>query len=767
MSLTKIKRSCLTIIQWCPLYCGLAISQQQNPVIQNLAKNTWYEIANSQMFDVEAKNSDFPGIWGNHPDSFDPQPSNFQSSEGIFLWSGAVYDSDRNSLVLWGGGHNSYYGNEIYAFDLTTFSWERVTDPSPPTDWANCVDILADGRPNSRHTYYNLAYLPSTNKFFSTPGGTTSCEASGPDYNTWTFDLGSKNWFNMNPTTLFYGNGLPMQPPVWAPTAAAYNPLDDKVYSVGPEGLFSYDVSTNRWDRLNSFGLWEDRGVAIDVKRGLLVVVGRGEVVVYDLTNQSYVPQFWETSGDESYNINNAFRPGVNYDPIADRIVVWDGGAVHALNMETKQWDDLAVAPQQPYPTGTYGRFRYSPFENAYVLVNDSTENVLIYKLSDPTSLDVIVNPVDIVVNQGQLANFKVMAIGDDVLSYQWRKNGENIATANSSSLTFPTTDISNNGAAFDVVVSNLTGSVYSTEANLSIIADTSSPVLLSGFAIDNNRIDIVFNEEMNLASAQNILNYQIDQGIDVITASLNLNSDKKTVRLQTTSLSPNTIYTVTANNIFDVSTVNQIASNSQVRTLFEPLINFENGLLPLDWIPLTSSRWSINNENGNKSLFLNTSEYSQLSGNRLGEYIKSTDSYTDFSLSVLAKNNEPSGNINADYALVFGLQDASNYYYMLFNRSMNNTQLFKVADNTRTVLATATSDWITDDEYHRIEVRHIMDYIEIRFDDNIVLQSSDSTFLTGQIGLGSYNDSAFFDNIRISTAINTTSDLIFSNNFE
>ena len=736
-----------------------------NPIIQNLPNNTWYEVLNSKMFDVEAKNSDFPGIWGNHPNSIDPQPSNFQSSEGVFPWSGAVLDSKLNRLVLWGGGHNSYYGNELYAFDLTTLSWERVNNPSPPTDWANCTDILADGSPNSRHTYYNLAYLPTIDKFFSTPAGTTSCEASGPDYNTWTFDFSSKEWFNLNPDTESYGNGLPMQPPVWAPTAATYNPLDDKVYSVGPEGLFVYDITLNRWDRLDSTELWGDRGMAVDVKRGLLVVIGRGEVVIYDIVNQNYIPQFWDTIGDEGYNINNAFRPGVNYDPIADRIVVWDGGAVHALNMDTQAWDDLAIAPQLPFPTGTYGRFRYNEHENAYVLVNGSKKNVLIYKLSAPTALDILIAPKDIEVNQGQIATFKVFAIGDDTISYQWYKNGVAITGAISPQYSIVSTDMTNNGATFKVVVSNSSGNVTSSEATLFINADTISPTILAAFVIQDNRVDVMYSEEVTAITAENIDNYQFNLGINIISAVLS--DDQKTVKLQTSPLSPDISYTVTVNNIRDISTANQIAVDSQVDLSFEPMINFDDGLLPLNWTPLTETRWSVVNDNASNALFLNTSSYSPLSGNRLGEYIISSSEYQQFSLNTKARFNEPSTNSNADYALLFGFQDENNYYYMIFNKSMNNTQLYKVIDGARELIATATSDWLNDNNYHNAEVRRVDSFIEIRFDDNVVIQTNDSTFSSGKVGLGSYNDSAYFDDVRISRNTSTITDLIFSNTFE
>ena len=171
--------------------------------------------------------------------------------------------------------------------------------------------------------------------------------------------------------------------------------------------------------------------------------------------------------------------------------------------------------------------------------------------------------------------------------------------------------------------------------------------------------------------------------------------------------------------------------------------------------------------EGGSNALFLNTSEYDPESGNRLGEHITSPDSYTDFSFSAKAKTDESSGNGNADYAMVFGFVDKQNYYYMLFNRTLSNTQLFRVDSGVRELIDTAIAGSIVSDAYHEIEVRRIGSSIEVRFDGALVLAAEDSTFPSGKLGLGSYNDSAYFDDIRISEANLNSADLIFADAFE
>ena len=77
--------------------------------------------------------------------------------------------------------------------------------------------------------------------------------------------------------------------------------------------------------------------------------------------------------------------------------------------------------------------------------------------------------PVSKTVAVGKTATFRVIARGNAPLSYQWRKNGVNIAGATSASYTTPPTTAGDNGSLFSVVVSNSVGSVTSNNATLRI----------------------------------------------------------------------------------------------------------------------------------------------------------------------------------------------------------------------------------------------------------------------------------------------------------
>jgi hypothetical protein len=72
-------------------------------------------------------------------------------------------------------------------------------------------------------------------------------------------------------------------------------------------------------------------------------------------------------------------------------------------------------------------------------------------------------------VSVGQKATFAVQATGTKPLSYQWKKNGTNIAGVTKRFYTTPPTTQEDNGAVFMVPVSDRAGSVTSNNATLTV----------------------------------------------------------------------------------------------------------------------------------------------------------------------------------------------------------------------------------------------------------------------------------------------------------
>jgi len=86
--------------------------------------------------------------------------------------------------------------------------------------------------------------------------------------------------------------------------------------------------------------------------------------------------------------------------------------------------------------------------------------------------------PANQTVNAGQMATFSVTASGTAPLSYQWQKNSVNINGATGSSYTTPAATSGDNGAKFDVVVTNSAGSQTSSMATLTVNAAPVAPTI-------------------------------------------------------------------------------------------------------------------------------------------------------------------------------------------------------------------------------------------------------------------------------------------------
>jgi hypothetical protein len=90
--------------------------------------------------------------------------------------------------------------------------------------------------------------------------------------------------------------------------------------------------------------------------------------------------------------------------------------------------------------------------------------------VNSSTGISITTQPVSQSVTIGQTATFSVAATSGTLpLTYQWQKNGANIAAANSSSYTTPATTILDGGEKFTVVVTNTTENVTSSAATLTV----------------------------------------------------------------------------------------------------------------------------------------------------------------------------------------------------------------------------------------------------------------------------------------------------------
>jgi len=87
-----------------------------------------------------------------------PDPSKI-----ILAWSGFAWDPNRGDLLLYGGGHANYSGNDVYRWRGRTRQWERASLPSEikQDDLGNWEAVDGwDAAPPSAHTYDTTSFFP-------------------------------------------------------------------------------------------------------------------------------------------------------------------------------------------------------------------------------------------------------------------------------------------------------------------------------------------------------------------------------------------------------------------------------------------------------------------------------------------------------------------------------------------------------------------------------------------------------------------------------
>ena len=357
--------------------------------------------------------------------------------------------------------------------------------------------------------------------------------------------------------------------------------------------------------------------------------------------------------------------------------------------------------------------------------------------------------PVPVTVQEGEPATFSLVANGSAPLLYQWRKGGDDIPGAIGSTYRIDSARLTDNGAVYDCVVKNTVREEVSEGVVLTVQGDSVAPEIVSASATSATALTVMFSEPMEQSSAETATNYSLDSDV-AVTAAI-LDADARTVRLTVNALIEDTTYTLTVGNVTDQASMpNVIASMSSFMFTYVSIEGFADGDA-VGWEPLTASRWSVVMDEGDYAYFLNTTEYPSLDGYGLGEYSLLPESYGDFTMTLQARpGDDVDDNAQADFAIVFGYQNANEYFYMMFNNDAGFTALFKVAGGTRQQVAAADQDWITDNLYHAVEISRNGDEVTVLFDGATVLTATDTAFPTGRLGVGSFNDSAYFDDISV-----------------
>jgi hypothetical protein len=320
-------------------------------------------------------------------------------------WNGAAYASrygSSGSMIVFGGGHNDYFGSDVHAFDLASREWRRITDGYVSgTDeeygaGARYPDsVYPDGSPLPPHTYDYVQYDPVGNDYLLFKGQTEL----GPDVKAAAiphlFNLDTLTWRHgpQHPTAILNSGGWT----TWdASRRAVWGHSGD---DGGGNAFIGFSPDGDNGD--GTFGRWSDRfpsklpGVAnhnamqIDPLRDIIVVSAHGHDELYAIDPADPEREIVRLKSTGSKPVLRPYA-AMGYAPNLDRLVYFsplDGAIVHTIAAPNErasrdkfvgQWTWHAHEPaagtldpirdaasRSRYPVNlsqTFGRFRIASF---------------------------------------------------------------------------------------------------------------------------------------------------------------------------------------------------------------------------------------------------------------------------------------------------------------------------------------------------------------------------------------------------------------------
>lgn len=333
----------------------------------------------------------------------------------IDAYNGGVFADAEGSLgglALWGGGHNGYYGNEMYLFDLATLRWSRRSEPTvgqiPGDETSFGLDPetcrFYDGKPLPPHTYDSVSYLPTTHQFvIASLGDVPSSPPSNPEVGcksligaAFNFETGDWEELAEVPDTQKY-------------TITEFDSKRNALWVwrtiYGTGGLARYDVPTKTWTSYASDQAPPVHATgAIDLDHDLLVAlrfyyadpVG---ITVKDLANPDApgvtITTIGGTEIEQEAQLGKGFV-GFEWVPAFGRFVAWvSGSSLYYLtppegDWRTEAWVWSRVQLEGTPPTvpgnrlGPAGKFQVAPKLGIALTLTHRSDPVYAVKLQEP-----------------------------------------------------------------------------------------------------------------------------------------------------------------------------------------------------------------------------------------------------------------------------------------------------------------------------------------------------------------------------------------------
>ncbi len=256
----------------------------------------------------------------------------------------AIYNPVDHEIVLFGGRGSSGDHGDLWRFDLSDGSWDRIDAGEGPV-------------PRSTH---NAVYDEVSHRMVVWSGRKLDVDGSEFFSDVWGLDIANSQW------SLLHASGD--SPNRRYGTAAVYDPLSHSLVNFAGfttagrfDDTWAFDLGGSGWEELDPDGNPGARCLhtgAYDSRRGRMIIFGgqRGSGALGDTWALDLNATIWQELAPAAGPGGRKF-PASIYDEANDRFVVFGGdtgtekaGGVWALNLADDSWEELSESGQGPTP---------------------------------------------------------------------------------------------------------------------------------------------------------------------------------------------------------------------------------------------------------------------------------------------------------------------------------------------------------------------------------------------------------------------------------
>lgn len=352
--------------------------------------------------------------------------------------------------------------------------------------------------------------------------------------------------------------------------ARVYNPTGQTPFSV--TAMFRGNPCDNRFQNIvgHSDNSWR---IAMNTDGALQCTMG---------TNSSSVINSLGTYNDGNWHqVVEVYTPNSNLALTGTNALYVDGlldsqvTAVSTIGISPGSPLDVMIGADPQYTNNAAGpgrQFAGQVCEVAFftnALTSSQVQALYTAAVVPPEPPQFLSEPSNTTVVELWPATFSATVTGNPAPAFQWYINGSEIPSATNSSYTLPNAALAENGAALSLVassvVTNVSFSVTSSPAILSVTAASQPPVLLGAQSLGLIQVEVSLSTLITLATATNLSNYSLSgPGGSISILGATQDATQSNVVLTVAGLADQTSYVLTVNNL-SAQTVQGdiIASNS------------------------------------------------------------------------------------------------------------------------------------------------------------------------------------------------------------